>query len=206
MTQAVTKILHAISQSLEVPVIIVLLILIAAAIVIIGWIIAEYFNEHRHMDVKLPELMDKIRAGHSTVEECIKDSGMLKTQKAALIEVTKHKDFTDVMLDSLTDELIEREQARYDKTLKITNLMAKLGPVFGLLGTLIPLGPGIIALGQGDTTTLSNSLLIAFDTTVAGLIVSAVAIIVSTIRKHMVQQIYVGARDHYGLRCRNGRR
>ena len=55
--------------------------------------------------------------------------------------------------------------------------------MFGLLGTLIPLGPGIIALGQGDTMTLSQSLMTAFDTTIAGLIVAAIAIVISTIRR-----------------------
>ena len=56
-------------------------------------------------------------------------------------------------------------------------------PMFGLLGTLIPLGPGLIALGQGDTKTLSASLLIAFDTTIAGLISGAVAFVITSIRK-----------------------
>jgi biopolymer transport protein ExbB/TolQ len=55
--------------------------------------------------------------------------------------------------------------------------------MFGLMGTLIPLGPGIIALGQGDTQTLSNSLLTAFDTTVAGLASAAVASVVSMVRR-----------------------
>jgi biopolymer transport protein ExbB/TolQ len=55
--------------------------------------------------------------------------------------------------------------------------------MFGLLGTLIPLGPGIIALGQGDTFTLSSSLLTAFDTTIAGLLAAAVATVVSALRK-----------------------
>ena len=59
---------------------------------------------------------------------------------------------------------------------------AKIGPMLGLLGTLIPLGPGIIALGQGDTITLSSSLLTAFDTTIMGLIAAAIAIVISTIR------------------------
>ena len=62
-------------------------------------------------------------------------------------------------------------------------MLAKLGPMIGLLGTLIPLGPGIIALGQGDTLTLSQSLLTAFDTTIAGLIVAAAALIISGIRR-----------------------
>ena len=67
--------------------------------------------------------------------------------------------------------------------MKLSDLLAKLGPIFGLLGTLIPLGPGIIALGQGDTYTLSQSLLTAFDTTVAGLISAAVAMVISSVRK-----------------------
>ena len=53
----------------------------------------------------------------------------------------------------------------------------------GLLGTLIPLGPGIVALGQGDTVTLSESMNVAFDTTIAGVISAAVASVISHIRK-----------------------
>jgi biopolymer transport protein ExbB/TolQ len=52
----------------------------------------------------------------------------------------------------------------------------------GLLGTLIPLGPGIIALGQGDTYTLSASLLTAFDTTIAGLAAAGVCLVVHSVR------------------------
>lgn len=59
-------------------------------------------------------------------------------------------------------------------------MIAKLGPMFGLLGTLIPLGPGIVALGQGDTVTLSESMNVAFDTTIAGVISAAVASVIST--------------------------
>ena len=75
------------------------------------------------------------------------------------------------------------EKSFYDKKTKVTDVMAKIGPMLGLMGTLIPLGPGIIALGQGDTFTLSNSLLIAFDTTVAGLVCALIALVISTIRK-----------------------
>ena len=56
------------------------------------------------------------------------------------------------------------------------------------MGTLIPLGPGIVALGQGDTATLSGSLLVAFDTTVAGLIVAAVVLVIAKIRRRWYDQ------------------
>ena len=168
---------------LQMPVVIILILFIAAILVAIGWIISEYMNEHKHMQVQLPKLLDEIRAGEQPIEEIIETSGLLKTQKEALIEITKHSDFNNLMLESLAANLLEREQERYDAKLKPTDLLSKLGPMFGLLGTLIPLGPGIIALGQGDTMTLSQSLMTAFDTTIAGLIVAAIAIVISTIRR-----------------------
>ena len=177
------KVLHSMTSVLQIPVVIILILFIAAILVAIGWIISEYMNEHKHMQVQLPKLLDEIRAGEQPIEEIIETSGLLKTQKEALIEITKHSDFNDLMLESLAANLLEREQERYDAKLKPTDLLSKLGPMFGLLGTLIPLGPGIIALGQGDTMTLSQSLMTAFDTTIAGLIVAAKAIVISTIRR-----------------------
>lgn len=53
----------------------------------------------------------------------------------------------------------------------------------GLLGTLIPLGPGLAALGSGDINTLAQSLTIAFDTTVTGLAAGAVGYLISKFRK-----------------------
>ena len=177
------KVLHSMTSVLQIPVVIILILFIAAILVAIGWIISEYMNEYKHMQVQLPKLLDDIRAGEQPIEEIIEASGLLKTQKEALIEITKHSDFNDLMLESLAANLLEREQERYDAKLKPTDLLSKLGPMFGLLGTLIPLGPGIIALGQGDTMTLSQSLMTAFDTTIAGLIVAAIAIVISTIRR-----------------------
>jgi len=51
------------------------------------------------------------------------------------------------------------------------------------MGTLIPLGPGLLALGEGDTQTLADSLIIAFDTTVLGMTVASITYVVSKIRK-----------------------
>ena len=64
-----------------------------------------------------------------------------------------------------------------------TDLMAKVAPMMGLVCTLVPLGPGIVAMGQGDMNTLSSSLGVAFDGTVAGLVSAMVAMCVSHVRK-----------------------
>ena len=50
------------------------------------------------------------------------------------------------------------------------------------MGTLIPLGPGIVALGQNNVTLLSQSLTVAFDATVCGLTCAVASLIVSKVR------------------------
>lgn len=183
MNSVLHHILSTISSGMEMPVVIVLVLLLAFAVFTIGWILVEYFTEHRHMKISLPKLIDELRAESGDVAGCIEKSGLLKRQKAALLELTRHPGLTPKMREELAVNLLEQEQAHYDKILKRTDLAAKLSPMFGLLGTLIPLGPGIIALGEGDTTTLSLSLKTAFDTTIVGLIAAAVFLVVSTIRR-----------------------
>ncbi|MBR2620413.1 MAG: MotA/TolQ/ExbB proton channel family protein, partial [Firmicutes bacterium] len=122
----------------------------------------------------------------------IKKSRLLKRQKKAIIELIVRGGYSDATREALARQLIADEENRYAKITKVTDLIAKIAPMFGLMGTLIPLGPGLLALGQGDTKTLSESLLIAFDTTVAGLISAAVAYIISSVRKGWYEQYMVG--------------
>ena len=183
MSTVFHNVLRAVSGAMELPVVILLILLLAFAVFSVGWIIAEFFSEHRHMKEDLPALLEHLRDSETDLEAAIAESKLNRRQKATLQELTQHADFTRPLLDDLADNLLEQEQAHYDHMIKFTDLASKLGPMLGLLGTLIPLGPGIIALGQGDTYTLSVSLMTAFDSTVAGLCIAAVCMIVSTIRR-----------------------
>lgn len=183
--------LRAIASALQMPVTIILILLIAVTIIMAGTLLAEVFTERRHMCKKLPELLSELEAGKRPLDEIIKGGGLLRRQTALLLTICGKTDLSALKRESLAGELIEAERAHYDLKVKITDLVMKLGPMFGLLGTLIPLGPGIIALGRGDTYTLSTSLLTAFDTTIAGLIAAAVATLISTIRKRWYNR-YMG--------------
>jgi biopolymer transport protein ExbB/TolQ len=175
--------LRAVSAALQTPVMIVLLLMLAITVIMLGTFIAELFTERLRMKARLPTLVDAIKTSVAPLEETVTKSGLLVRQKKPLLELTKHTGLTPPMREALAVRLIYAERERYETITKITDVITRIGPMFGLLGTLIPLGPGIIALGRGDTYTLSTSLLIAFDTTVAGLICSAVAFVVSTVRK-----------------------
>lgn len=183
MSSVFHDILRAIASAMEVPVVIGLILFIAFTLFSIGWWAVEYFRERRHMQVSLPALLDQLCAAENGVAETIEKSGLLRRQKDALLELTKHPDFDAATRESLGANLLEREQSHYGGILKCTDLVSKLAPMLGLMGTLIPLGPGIMALGQGDTYTLSVSLLTAFDTTIAGLIAAAFCLVISTVRR-----------------------
>lgn len=175
--------LRAVTGAMQSPVIIILLAFISLAVIMAGTLIAELFTERIRMKAKMPKLADDLKEGARPMEEIIKDSGLLKRQKKALTELISHPDITPAMRESLAVRLLEEEKSHYNIIVMITDLIARLAPMFGLLGTLIPLGPGIIALGRGDTYTLSTSLLTAFDTTAAGLLAAAAAFLISAIRK-----------------------
>lgn len=183
MSSVFHNILRAIASAMELPVVIGLILFIAFTLFSIGWWAVEYFRERRHMRVSLPALLDQLRAAEDGAAEAIEKSGLLRRQKDALLELTKHPDFDAATRESLGANLLEREQSHYDGILKCIDLVSKLAPMLGLMGTLIPLGPGIMALGQGDTYTLSVSLLTAFDTTIAGLIAAAFCLVISTVRR-----------------------
>ena len=75
-----------------------------------------------------------------------------------------------------------RAEKHYQRRMAWTDTISKIGPMVGLMATLIPLGPGIVALGMGNTAKLSASLGIAFDATVCGLVCAVVALVISKIR------------------------
>jgi biopolymer transport protein ExbB/TolQ len=63
--------------------------------------------------------------------------------------------------------------------------------MFGLMGTLIPLAPGLLGLATGDVKTLSESLIIAFDTTILGLAVAVVGYFISKVRSSWYEDYMV---------------
>jgi len=69
-----------------------------------------------------------------------------------------------------------------------TRIFIRLGPILGLMGTLIPISPALVALAAGDVRTLSANLIIAFSTTVVGLLVGLMAFLVSLFRERAFTQ------------------
>jgi biopolymer transport protein ExbB/TolQ len=79
-------------------------------------------------------------------------------------------------------------QRRLDRT----RLLVRAGPAIGLMGTLIPLIPGLAALAGGDVSTLANDLRDAFGATVVGLLVGTVAFALTLTRTRVFTEDLAG--------------
>lgn len=84
---------------------------------------------------------------------------------------------------------VEHALARYElavqRRLDRTRLLVRAGPAIGLMGTLIPLAPGLAALGEGNVGQLAENLRDAFGATVVGLLVGTVAFGLTLARTRM---------------------
>ena len=178
-----SDVLHVVTQSLLAPDIVLLLAFIGYALFCIGSIIAERFSERRHFNVVMPKFLAALMAAQEhEMPAVIEQSGLLNRQKVALLTVYDYRMLPGDALVALIRRLVSEEETRYDRITGRNNMAARVTPMLGLMGTLIPLGPGIQALGKADTAALSSSLLVAFDTTVAGLVAAAVCLVVGKIR------------------------
>lgn len=84
-----------------------------------------------------------------------------------------------------TERALTRYELSVQRRLDRTRLLVRAGPAIGLMGTLIPLAPGLAALGRGDVAMLADNLRDAFGATVVGLLVGTVAFALTLARARM---------------------
>ncbi len=184
MKYSLIDILHMAGQAIRTPCNIILIILMAISVIQVGHVLVECWFEIRHGKLDSIALAEKLYGKEKEEQIGLIEESLCSRQEKEMMKTLVNTEEMDAdMRQAVAERLLESQEARYAKILHITELVVKLGPMFGLLGTLIPLGPGIVALGTGDVETLSVSLEMAFDTTIAGIISAAVCSVLTGIRK-----------------------
>ncbi|MDR0913448.1 MAG: MotA/TolQ/ExbB proton channel family protein [Methanobrevibacter sp.] len=189
-SQILTELLHAISQSLLIPVIIFLLIFVIFALISLGGFISEYRSREK---LKLEEIEKFIRTLKNTnsideMKTTINDFKVNEEIKSSLFKVVDNYDLDEKTREALARKIIEEEEIRMEKSVEKTDTIVRIGPTLGLMGTLIPMGPGLAALGAGNIESLAQAIIVAFDTTVAGLAAATIAYVVSKIKKRWYEE------------------
>ena len=76
-------------------------------------------------------------------------------------------------------------ELRIQRRLDRTRMLVRAGPAVGLMGTLIPLAPGLSVLGDGDFAPLAADLKVAFAATVIGILVGTAAFGLTLLRTRL---------------------
>lgn len=84
---------------------------------------------------------------------------------------------------------ILRVQAVARHRLERADLLARIPPMLGLMATIIPLGPGLAALGQGDPAKLASAVTVAFDATVLGLVAGIGGLVIGKLRRRWYEEV-----------------
>ena len=184
-SEMITSALNMISQSLQIPVIIFLIIFAVFAVITLGGLVSEYTARKKISTDTLEKIIYAISNANSyeEIKDIIKNARIYESQKVILIKVLRANSLSNDARHTLAKKLVEAEENKFGKKIERTDIVTRIGPTLGLMGTLIPMGPGLAALGVGDVNTLASAIIVAFDTTVVGVGSGAVAYFVSKVRR-----------------------
>ena len=86
-------------------------------------------------------------------------------------------------VQNLLRKAVQKRDAALDKF----RIAIRVGPALGLIGTLVPMGTALASLGQGDLSVMTSELVLAYTTTVAGLLVGGLAFVIHTFRRRLAE-------------------
>lgn len=187
--------IYLISSSLLYPVLFLLTILILFIIVFAGRFFAEWLERARLQKFGCPpqDLPDRLKNGdiqgilsHRVVEYIHLLREVVEKKRDIVSENENQNSSTD--MEITVENLLQSTTLTLWKSMDRLRILVRVAPSLGLIGTLIPMGTGLAALGQGDMTRLSSDLVIAFTTTVTGLAVGTSAFFFYTLRRRWIEE------------------
>ena len=156
----ISDILYWISTGLLVPVIVLLIILFGRSVLLLGNFFGQYLAI-RKTDALLRKELDALTP--ETVSEL---GGHLSKKNNSLVVTYIHRIIEMKDSPAHVQRLLADFEIAADKDLAISKTLTKMGPMLGLMGTLIPMGPALVGLSTGDIASMAYNMQVAFATTV----------------------------------------
>lgn len=178
----ISNILYWISTGLLVPVIVLLIILFCRALLLAGSFYGQY------MSIRKTEAVLRNELGTLT-STTVGELGSKVPQKSkSLVIMYIHQILDARETPAQVQRLLANFEIAADKDLAISKTLTKLGPILGLMGTLIPMGPALAGLASGDIASMAYNMQIAFATTVVGLVAGAVGFLTQQVKQRWYLQ------------------
>lgn len=168
--EIISRALFGIANSLLIPDVILLIFFFFRALVLLGGTYSQFMARRKNS-----KLLDE------TIKELtVADLGKLKALLPERADSLFTKYLKDMLAHPATEEyadyLISHYETEAAKDVNISRLLTKLGPVLGLIGTLISMSPALVGLSTGDISGMAYNMQVVFSATVVGLVISAVGL------------------------------
>ena len=176
--ELISNMLFWLSNGMLIPDIIFLLFFFIKALLMIGGFYGTYIARTK-INVKLNR-----EIGKTGVEEFL-DTLPEGNGKSKLLEYLR-KIKAAPQDRALREKLLGDYEIAADKELGQSKLLVKIGPMLGLMGTLIPMGPALVGLATGDIGSMAYNMQVAFATTVVGIVIGAIGFITLQVKQRWV--------------------
>lgn len=175
--ETISKSLFWVANSLLIPDIILLLLLFARSVLLIG----SFYNQFMTKRKTDALLANRVKILTTETIEVLREQ--LPARDNSLFVVYLRDLLTTPASDAYSNYLLAKFENKAQKDLSLSRLLAKIGPVLGLIGTLIAMSPALVGLSTGDIAGMAYNMQIVFATTVVGLVISAIGLVTLQVKQ-----------------------
>ncbi len=173
----ISNILYWISTGLLVPVIVLLIFFFIRALILIGTFFGQ-FLQHKKAVIPFCNAIE-----HLTPDNYSDFAESLPGKPKNLMTAVAKQIVAANGEGAKTELLLSEYEIETSKELSTAKMLTKMGPILGLMGTLIPMGPALVGLSTGDIASMAYNMQVAFATTVVGLVVSAIGFLIQQVKE-----------------------
>lgn len=167
----ISDILFWISTGLLVPVVVLLIYFFLRSLLLLGGFFGQYLVKRKTEAAIRKELNALTAENLGTLPE------RLPRNKQAVVVTFMKRMVENRHSTARVNRAVDQYAQFVDKDMSLPTTLLKMGPMLGLMGTLIPMGPALVGLSTGDIASMAYNMQVAFATTVVGLFSAAIGFV-----------------------------
>lgn len=182
--------LYTVTLALLYPVIVGLLLLLVYSFAEIGAFFSEYTSRNRDLN--------KLRIGCGEAKEFLAGGEIEKASETVMSSGSSYllSNFINELSEFIgkgnfkteTEKLLQEYEITIWERTEKERMLIRVGPMLGLMGTLIPMGPALMNLASGNISEMATNMIVVFSTTVLGLLIGGINYVMAMIKKRWYSQ------------------
>lgn len=172
----VTNVLYWISTGLLIPIIALLLFSFVKSLMLLGGFFGMYINRLKYIKDQKGLLNDLHNNKEGLTKLTALKGNKLFTEHLQRVANSNQN-------EAVGEKVLADFEIASEKDLSNSKSLARLGPMLGLMGTLIPMGPALVGLAAGDIASMAQNMQVAFSTTVVGLFAGGIGYLTQLVKQ-----------------------